>query len=53
MTILDLTIKLMRMQHEHGNVRVMIDSFSITNIEYVHAIEGEHESYIDLCSQDQ
>jgi len=53
MTLAELTTQLIDMRLKHGNVRVMIDSFNITNIEYVHAIEGEHESYIDLCSQDQ
>jgi len=53
MTLLDLTIRLLAMQREHGNIRVMIDSFEITNVECVNAIEGEHGKYVDLCSQDE
>lgn len=52
MKLLDLVTTLTAMHSKHGNLEVMVESMTLTNIEFVHAIEGEFSSYIDLCSQE-
>lgn len=52
MDILTLTSKLMQLHVQHGNIEIKLESIPISSIEFVHAIDGEHGSYIDLVADD-
>ena len=52
MDILTLTSELIQQHAKHGNIEIKLESLPISSIEFVHAIDGEHGSYIDLVADD-
>lgn len=52
MNILQLTTTLMNLHSKHGNIEIKLESLPISSIEFVHSIDGEHGSYIDLVADD-
>ena len=52
MDILTLTSELIQLHAKHGNIEVKLESLPLLQIEFVHAIDGEHGSYIDLVADD-
>lgn len=52
MNILQLTTTLMNLHSKHGNIEIKLESLPISSIEFVHAIDGEHGSYVDLVADD-
>ena len=52
MNILQLATTLMQLHSKHGNIEIKLESLPISSIEFVHAIDGEHGSYVDLVADD-
>ena len=52
MNLLTLTSELMNLHSKHGNIEIKLESLPISSIEFVHAIDGEHGSSVDLVADD-
>lgn len=50
MKLMTLIDNLLIQYKTHGDVNVMIESLPLDLVEFVHAIDGEHQGYVDLVS---